>query len=306
MAGVGGARRQAGHRRGLARSHRRSDRGRSRADAAVAMSTARRYLVLLVIGACGSSTPHPRDRDDLVRHDVQSPFDRAFQRVDALLGRWRPAMCAELGRPVPVPEPEYRLVGSPESRLAECERGDPRACFWVGDGLEQGRNLADDGTTVRFPADPVRARELYRRSCEGGFEIACSVFDARMRGDGDHAARIALTERLCARGQTELCAGLWAGLDPTDRATLAHAHDAMQAALERDCAAGRASACSRRARLACDRDARCQAARPWLERSCAAGSADACGQAHPELDGSIGATDDIVAARCHGTACDRV
>ena len=47
-----------------------------------------------------------------------------------------------------------------------------------------------------------------------------------------------MIERLCAAGRIELCADMWKGLDATDRAVLAPGYEAMQATLERECAAG--------------------------------------------------------------------
>ena len=242
----------------------------------------------------------PQQRIDTIERDIE--------RLDIALHALRPAMCAELDRPVPEsPLPEPALTTTPD-RLDACEHGDPRGCFWVADGLERGLVAEIDGTTTHTTKDPARAAELFRRSCDAGYDNGCLWLSSLLGKQGDLTGQITLAEDLYTAGRVELSAELWPHISQLQRQSDVEAYVAMRGALEARCDAGNGEACARRGRRECGRDGRCpQSELPWQVRACRAGSAFGCGLAARELDETAEAlTEAVLRSRCKGTACDGV
>jgi TPR repeat protein len=87
-------------------------------------------------------------------------------------------------------------------RMADaCQRGDLEACADLGLRYEKGHGVARDAS---------RARELYRKACDGGWGNGCMVFGvARFQGSLDETpdptAGIALLEKGCTLGEAQAC-----------------------------------------------------------------------------------------------------
>ncbi len=265
-----------------------------------------RALAVIAVVGCAAPPLAPTPRES-PQQRIET-IERDVDRLDTALHAFRPAMCAELGRPVPETPPPEPALSTTSDRLAACDHGDPRGCFWVADGLERGLVAEIDGTTTHTAKDPARAAELFRRSCDAGYRNGCLWLSSLLAKQGDLAGWIALAEDLYTAGRVELSAEIWPHISELEQQRDVEAYVAMRGALEARCDAGNGEACARRGRRECRRDGSCpESELPWQVRACNAGSAFGCGLASSKLDETaLDRTEAVLRLRCHGTACERV
>src|ERR1700722_8346118 len=100
-----------------------------------------------------------------------------FADVDHVLHTHRSAFCRDLGRSVPAAEdfaatwlapPKYRGAAALQSG---CDDGDAHACFDAATTAATGWDTGLDGGRTQGTPDPGGALQLYRRSCDGGYDL---------------------------------------------------------------------------------------------------------------------------------------
>jgi serine/threonine-protein kinase len=183
---------------------------------------------------------------------------------------------------VPTPSPTSRSTPVEPARPpepakptleAQCDKGDPSACFAVARQLETGESVRKD---------VQRAAALYQKACDGDVAAACTQLgvlrNSGIAGERDLGLAAALYERGCKLGDMAGCSNLgtlyqFGSLGFRDRAR-------AESLYEKACSAANAEACTNLALLYLDDSASSahnrSRARGLLTNACAAGVSRAC------------------------------